>query len=328
MSRDCLAIHPGALGDVLLAAPALAHLRALGFRPTLAVAGRLVPLFDASGLVARAQDLEALRLDRLFQVPAPADALAPLAAFAAVVSWLGAHDAGYRANLARLGRPVVTAPALPSGPARRHASDHLLDTLAPLGPPPVRRPDARLHVDPDARRAAAAWLAAQGIAPGAAIVLQPGAGSAAKVWPGFAALARRLADASAPVVALAGPADDAALAPVLATGAIPAARVARDWPLARVAALLSLARGCVGNDSGPTHLAAAVGCPTVALFGPTDPVVWAPRGARVRVVASVGPAWAGVDVPRVAAALAAVLGPPPSGPGARAVTAGAGAGPP
>jgi len=37
----------------------------------------------------------------------------------------------------------------------------------------------------------------------------------------------------------------------------------------------------VGNDSGITHLAAAVGTPVVALFGPTDPTVWAPRGARV-----------------------------------------------
>jgi len=328
VTRECLAIHPGALGDVLLAAPALAHLRALGFRTTLAVAGRLVPLFEASGLVARAEDLEALRLDRLFQVPAPADALAPLAPFAAVVSWLGAHDAGYRANLARLGRPVVIARAAPPGPARRHASAHLLDTLAPLGPLPPVLPEARLHVDPAARRAAAAWLGRQGIAPGAAIVLQPGAGSAAKVWPGFAALARRLAAAGAPVVALAGPADDAALAPVLAAGAIPAARVARDWPLGHVAALLSLARGCVGNDSGPTHLAAAVGCPTVAVFGPTDPAVWAPVGARVRAVASAAPAWAGVDVPRVAAALAAVLAPPPSAPADRAAVAGAGAGPP
>ncbi len=44
------------------------------------------------------------------------------------------------------------------------------------------------------------------------------------------------------------------------------------------------ARVYIGNDSGITHLAAAVGTPVVAVFGPTDPVVWAPRGERVRVV--------------------------------------------
>src|SRR6185369_2218326 len=51
MSRRCLAVHPGALGDVLLAGAALAHLSALGYRPTLAVTSRLVPLFEASGSV-------------------------------------------------------------------------------------------------------------------------------------------------------------------------------------------------------------------------------------------------------------------------------------
>jgi len=40
----------------------------------------------------------------------------------------------------------------------------------------------------------------------------------------------------------------------------------------------------IGNDSGITHLAAAVGVPVVAIFGPTDPAVWTPRGGRVRVV--------------------------------------------
>ncbi|MCU0246464.1 MAG: glycosyltransferase family 9 protein [Bryobacter sp.] len=48
---------------------------------------------------------------------------------------------------------------------------------------------------------------------------------------------------------------------------------------------LAGARLFVGNDSGITHLAAAVGTPVVALFGPTDPQVWAPRGARVMVIA-------------------------------------------
>ncbi|HNT87980.1 MAG TPA: glycosyltransferase family 9 protein, partial [Candidatus Hydrogenedentes bacterium] len=52
-----------------------------------------------------------------------------------------------------------------------------------------------------------------------------------------------------------------------------------------IAGILAGARLYIGNDSGITHLAAAVGCPTVAVFGPTDPTVWAPRGARVHVVA-------------------------------------------
>ena len=44
------------------------------------------------------------------------------------------------------------------------------------------------------------------------------------------------------------------------------------------------ARLYVGNDSGITHLAAAVGAPVIALFGPTDPGIWGPRGSSVRIV--------------------------------------------
>ena len=44
---------------------------------------------------------------------------------------------------------------------------------------------------------------------------------------------------------------------------------------------LARARLYIGNDSGISHLAAAVGTPTIVLFGPTDPAIWAPRGSRV-----------------------------------------------
>jgi ADP-heptose:LPS heptosyltransferase len=54
-----------------------------------------------------------------------------------------------------------------------------------------------------------------------------------------------------------------------------------SWPLHEVAALLAACDAAVGNDSGLTHLAAAVGCPTVALFGPTDPARTAPVGSAV-----------------------------------------------
>jgi len=55
--------------------------------------------------------------------------------------------------------------------------------------------------------------------------------------------------------------------------------------LYKLACWLATARVYLGNDSGITHLAAATGVPVVALFGPSDPAVWAPRGDTVRVVA-------------------------------------------
>lgn len=315
MTPRCLVVHPGALGDVLLAGPALAHLRALGFRTTLAVTSRLVALFARSGLVDDACDLESLSLHRLFVETPDPGALDAIASCDALVCWLGAGDPAFRANLARLGRPAVVARATPPG-SGRHASRHLAETLAPLGPLPSSLPAPRFGVAEGGRAMAGAWLAARGIAPGEPVVIQPGAGSSAKVWPGFPTLARRLRGADLPLVALAGPADGPVVEALLRSGALAGESLARDWPLPDVAALLSLARGAVGNDSGPTHLAAAVGCPTAAIFGPTDPAVWAPLGARVRVVAGrpSGAPWADVD--QVEAALRALL----VGDGSEAVT--------
>lgn len=307
--RRCLAIHPGSLGDVVLASPALAHLGHLGFRTTLAVTSRLVDLFAGSGLVADARDVEGLGLHRLFVEPCEARALEAVLGYDAVVSWFGAGDPTFRKHLVGAGCSVVVARAAPAPVAGRHVARHLVETLASLGPLPAECPAFRLGVTTAERAAAGTWLAARGIGPGEAIVLQPGAGSAAKVWPGFAALARRLRHVSMPVVALAGPADAAAVEALVATEALDRDGLAQDWPLPRIAALLSLARAAVGNDSGPTHLAAAVGCPTVAVFGPTDPAAWAPVGPRVRVVA--GPSgdasWGGVTGDRVEAALHALL---------------------
>jgi len=309
-SRSCLAIHPGSLGDVLLAGPALAHLEGLGFRTTLAVTSHLVALFADSGLVAAARDVEGLGLHRLFVEPVDVRALEVFAGYDAIVSWFGAGDSTFRASLARVRCPVVVARAVPPPGAGRHVARHALETLAPLGARPTESPIPRLGVAAADRAAAEAWLGARGIRPGEAIVLQPGAGSVAKVWPGFASLARRLRDASGSIVALAGPADAAAAQALVATGILDPDAVARDWSLPRIAALFALARAAVGNDSGPTHLAAAVGCPTVAIFGPTDPAVWAPIGPCVRVAGgpSGDPPWTGVGVDRVVSTLRDLLG--------------------
>jgi ADP-heptose:LPS heptosyltransferase len=71
--------------------------------------------------------------------------------------------------------------------------------------------------------------------------------------------------------------------------------------LYELACWLATARIYIGNDSGITHLAAAVGTPVVALFGPTDPRIWAPRGPHVRVIGK--PALADIMVDEVVAAV-------------------------
>lgn len=311
----CLVIHPGAVGDLLVALPALAQLGALGFERVLAASPRIGALLAGSPLVEAVVGFDDLGLHRLFTTEPDPSALRMLGAYEAVVSWFGAGDSVFRRNLASLasvGRPVVVARAAPPPGARCHVSRHLLETLAPLGPVPASLPPARLAVPEEARAWVITWLRERGLGPGEAVVLHPGAGSPAKVWPWFPALARRLQAAGWPIVGTAGPADAAPVARLVADGGVAEARVARDVPLRRLAALFGEARALVGNDSGPSHLAAAVGCATLALFGPTDPAVWSPVGVRVRVIGGEDPGatdpWAGLTADRVEAGLHDLLG--------------------
>jgi predicted lipopolysaccharide heptosyltransferase III len=54
--------------------------------------------------------------------------------------------------------------------------------------------------------------------------------------------------------------------------------------LSQLTALMKRSLLLIGNDGGPMHIAAAVGCPVLGLFGPTDPAVWGPRGTKVKVI--------------------------------------------
>lgn len=179
-----------------------------------------------------------------------------------------------------------------------------LAAILGLAPPPL--PVAWIGAADHAR--AAALLPGEG----PLLVLGPTANWPGKVWPAerFIALARALLAGPLPgarVAVLAGPGarERAMAAPVLAAlpGAIDLA--AGDLSLTEAAACLARARLFVGNDSGLMHLAAAVGAPTLGLFGPTPADEYAPAGRCAAAVCADGPAME--DLP-VGAALEAAAG--------------------
>lgn len=117
-------------------------------------------------------------------------------------------------------------------------------------------------------------------------LLAPGAGWAAKQWPAtnFAVLARELRGHGFEVAVTAPRQDDETALRVVAESGPPGSPAAR-MVVGDVTALVALTRRAalvVGGDSGPTHLAAALGIPLVALFGPTDPARNGPAGAGPR----------------------------------------------
>ena len=236
-----LIIRACAIGDFVLHIPALralavanpdARFTLVGYASTLVLARQFIP-------VDSIHSIEAQPWSSLFTGPIPGllfDA-----------AWVWMNDSTVADNLRRSGvGQVFYAKAFPfSG----HVAAHLLRTVNQPAPP---LPDL--------------WNAnASGV------LLHPGSGGHAKIWPRFAELARALPSATILLGPCERPLDTAN--PVL-----------ENLSLEAVTEHLRNCRMFVGNDSGITHIAAYWGTPTVALFGPTDPAIWGPLGRRVKVL--------------------------------------------
>jgi len=119
----------------------------------------------------------------------------------------------------------------------------------------------------------------------AGMVIHTGSGAAKKNWQGFAAVVRHCRERyGSPTILLRGPAEverdiSDYQADVVADG----------LSLPQVVALLRRSRFYIGNDSGISHLAGAVGTAGMVLFGPTDPAVWAPRSRCLHVLHASAP---------------------------------------
>jgi heptosyltransferase-2 len=154
-----------------------------------------------------------------------------------------------------------------------HATALYAAALRPLG---VRAPGpVRVLPGEGARARAAAALAG---APHPRVAIAPGASQATKRWPPdrFARVAEALHARGASVVLAGGPADREPLAAFRAACRAPVAADLTALPVDGLAAGLAAVDLLVACDSGPVHLAAAVGTPALALFGPTSPERWGP----------------------------------------------------
>jgi ADP-heptose:LPS heptosyltransferase/glycosyltransferase involved in cell wall biosynthesis len=143
-----------------------------------------------------------------------------------------------------------------------------------------------MPVDEAHQRSARCFLEQQGLVAGKIIGLHPGAGHPSKRWPAnsFIALGRRLADRGGKLLVFGGPGEKELVQGVAAEIGHQAFCFWGDGPLGPVLALIKNCRVFVANDSGLAHCAAALGVPTVGIFGPTDPDVCRPYGQFVKIV--------------------------------------------
>jgi heptosyltransferase-3 len=252
-----LVIRPGAIGDLIVSLPALECLQADYLEVWTTTAN--VPLVR---FACRVRSIAATGLDLLGVTNPPPRLLEELRGFDSIVSWYGANRPEFRELTSSLGLSIAFLQALPTDRPGRHATDFYLDqvrSIADCASDGIPRIHCRpRHAEEERENFA---------------VIHPFSGSPRKNWPleNFRFLAREV-ERAMPVFWCAGPDDP----PLPGAVQIP--------NLYDLACWLGRARIYVGNDSGITHLAAAVGTPVLALFGPTDPEVWAPRGPHVQIV--------------------------------------------
>ena len=191
----------------------------------------------------------------------------------------------------------------------RHVVDQYLSLLRPLGVVPGRVV-FRLPTDGLAEERVEEFFSASGLKPrDRVVVLNPGAGKAAKRWPveRFAELGAGLArDAGARVVVLWGPGEEAA---ARAIARAPGVVLAPPTDLGAVVAMVRRASVVVAGDTGPLHVAAALGTACVGLYGPTSAERNGPYGRGQRTVSAPDGRMASIEVAPVLAAVRESLGP-------------------
>lgn len=277
------------VGDVVLSVPTLQRLQDAGHELHLIGKGWASDLLAGygwtvhrlpSGHVDRWRQLRQLRRALWRSGPAPQALTFPYSLSSALEMRL----AGLRATgFAYEGRSALLHRAVP-----RPRGVHTLQEYWALGsaflgtdaPTPVQ---IGWQVHPDSQVRAQALRATHRIAPGFVLACPFAGGSFEgqdKRWPGFASFIERLAhDLGRTVVLCPGPGEELQVA----RRDHPQATILQGVDLGTYGALMQQAALVVSNDTGPGHLAAAIGIPLLSVLGPTDPELWRPWGPRVHV---------------------------------------------
>jgi len=140
----------------------------------------------------------------------------------------------------------------------------------------------------------AAWRAAQNLGDAPAVALAPGSVGAHKRWPYYGEAAQALAAAGFDVWVVGGPSEQALAAEIVTKGGAKV-RDLTGTDLRTAILALAAARLAISNDSGLMHVAAAIGTPTIGIFGPTSPWHWAPLNPLAAIVQP--PALRGTKMP-------------------------------
>ena len=281
-----LVVRGGAIGDFIMTLPAVGALRERWPDAHIEILGypHIIELAHGRHYADATRSIDAKPLSGFF---IPNSVLDPslmeyFESFNLVISYLFDPDCVFANNVRRCGvKQLVEASPRPRD---THAAEHYCKPLEALAIY-VNEPRPRLFPSQADREGAAHFLQRTGRE--RIVAVHPGSGSEKKNWPveKFAALCRWFTDELAvQLLVVQGEADERAVRNLRDLLESRPVIVASGLRMVELGAVLERCALFLGNDSGITHLAAAVNTPTVALFGPASFPIWEPRGERVHVV--------------------------------------------
>jgi ADP-heptose:LPS heptosyltransferase len=292
--QSILVIHQGALGDFVLALPALETLRKAFPHAKSVIMGypRILELVERRFYADEIFSIDQKGMATFFVREGSLDVTLSqfFGTFDLIVVFGKDAEGAIIGNLRKVcqGR-ILPINSFPPWDEKVHLADHLLKQFARYGLP-GSKPNPKLYLKETDREWARDFWRSKGV-PGfgrsKVIILHPGSGSKKKVWPlvRFLNLTRTLQDRlRSKVLIVLGPAEGPEVRKAFETMGPNPPILAKGLTLLQLASMME---GCwffIGNDSGVSHMAAALGLPTLAIFGPTDQKVWSPRGKKAFVV--------------------------------------------
>lgn len=290
-----LFIHAGALGDFVLTLSLVQAIAESQSAPvTMLARGEFAPIAALCPEIDRMVDINASPWHKLFG-DEPNDAIDTIGAIGPLELVVDAMGISKKASVALQKAGVEQYVCFDPSPIQddhRHITAQWVSRLdlGGLALPPIRPPDLQPPANPVEFNESIHNQLAHQLTTNRITVIHVGSGGRAKCWPldRFIELARLLRADGHTILFPLGEAESNRDDIKKLRDQFAAAGATVEAPtLTEFIAILHRATIFLGNDSGPTHLAAAIGVPTIAIFGPTDSRIWAPLGDRVFVVDSV-----------------------------------------
>ncbi len=289
-----LIIHQGALGDFILALPVLETLRRTSDNSKIHIMGypRILELVENRFYADRIFSIDQRGMATFFVKDGSFDPMLSqfFKEFDFLVIFGKDSESTFIKNLRKVseGR-ILHVNSFPPWGERIHLTDHLLRELSRYGFKSFSS-KPRIFLNNEDRQWAERFWKANGIdykGEMEFIAIHPGSGSKKKVWPldKFLNISKYIEEhLRKRLLLIIGPAEGGEIQRLFERKGFNNLIIAKGLSLLQLASVIEGCKLYIGNDSGISHLASALGIPTIAIFGPTDPKVWSPRGENVSVI--------------------------------------------